>query len=168
VLCDSFWFRQNGLNGYVYASFVSDETNTFSGIYVSNDNGATWSVYKTFTVPQGGYLGSPLASNFVSGTMYYSIRLGDGYENGVKFYSTTLGGSSNPVEQASSLNLASQMSQANSDGGPQVSNASQLQTTTDIPTTELSLNPSDCLVKLSVYPAATALSDAFVKAARTH
>jgi hypothetical protein len=86
LLCYGFWFRQNSLNGYVYASFVSNEVSTTAGIYVSADTGVTWTVYKTFSVPTGGYMCSALASNFVSGIMYYSVRLSGSYQNGIKIY----------------------------------------------------------------------------------
>jgi hypothetical protein len=81
-----FWFRTNTLNGYIYASFVSNEISKTAGIYVSTNNGVTWTTYKMFAVPTGGYFGSPIASNFMQGIMYYSVMLSNGYQNGIKIY----------------------------------------------------------------------------------
>ena len=41
--------------------------------------------YRSFTV-HAGYLGSSSASNFVAGTMYYSVETDSGDQNGAKIY----------------------------------------------------------------------------------
>ena len=81
-----FWIRTNSLNGKIYASFVSGESSDRNaGIYTSTDDGFTWSLYRSFIV-NAGYLGSSSASNFVAGTMYYSVKLDSGDQNGAKIY----------------------------------------------------------------------------------
>ncbi len=90
ALCYGFWMKSNNLNGNIYASFVTNEFSTYSAIYVSSNHGATWNLYKTFSINSyGGYLGSETASNFVQGIMYYSVHLDNGYQNGIKFYPTS-------------------------------------------------------------------------------
>jgi len=87
--CQSYgyWIRTNSLNGNIYASFVGGEqpTQCVAGIWVSADNGVRWAVYKTFPI-NTSYSGSSSASNFVQGTMYYSLQLDSGWQNGVKIY----------------------------------------------------------------------------------
>jgi hypothetical protein len=85
--CYGFWIRTNNLNGNIYVSFTSGEhpTNWIAGIWVSNNNGVTWTNYKTFPV-HGAYLGSGSASNFFQGTMYYSVNLDSGWQNGIRIY----------------------------------------------------------------------------------
>ena len=81
-----FWIRQNSLDGKIYASLVSGEaSNRNAGIYTSTNNGQSWSLYRSFNV-HAGYLGSSSASNFVAGTMYYSVELDSGDQNGAKIY----------------------------------------------------------------------------------
>ncbi len=83
-----FWFAVNDVNGEIYASFLSgDYPNQVSGIYKSSNNGESWSVYKTFNITNH-YQGSPYASNFVGGTMYYSVVTGTGWGNGVRIYTS--------------------------------------------------------------------------------
>ncbi len=87
-----FWMRTNYLNGRIYASFISGE-GTHTGvtkIYTSDDEGATWQIYRTFTDSEP-YCGSPLASNFVGGIMYYSVRLNSSWQNGVRVAPDTMG-----------------------------------------------------------------------------
>ncbi len=84
--CYGFWMRTNDLDGRIYTSFVSAEPNgdpSIARIYTSDDNGFTWQIYREFTVTLG-YCGSPTASNFVDGVMYYSITLDTGWQNGVR------------------------------------------------------------------------------------
>jgi hypothetical protein len=82
-----YWIRTNDLNGYIYASFTGGEhpTQWLAGIWVSTNNGLTWSVYKTFTV-HTDYFGSSLASNFLYGTMYYDAQMDSGWQNGTRIY----------------------------------------------------------------------------------
>jgi hypothetical protein len=82
-----YWIRTNSLNGYIYASFTGGEhpTQWVAGIWVSTNNGVSWSVYKTFPIHYA-YFGSSSASNFVQGTMYYSLQLDTGAQNGTKIY----------------------------------------------------------------------------------
>jgi hypothetical protein len=85
--CYGYWFRQNSLNGNLYASFTGGEhpAQWIAGIWVSTNNGLSWSVYRTFSVHYA-YFGSSLASNFAQGVMYYSVQLDSGWQNGVKIY----------------------------------------------------------------------------------
>lgn len=82
-----YWIRTNNLNGYIYTSFIAGEhpTQWVSGIWVSTNNGVSWSVYKTFPIHYA-YYGSAGASNFVQGTMYYCVQWDSGWQNGVKIY----------------------------------------------------------------------------------
>jgi hypothetical protein len=82
-----FWIRRNDLNGYIYASFVGGDNPSqwVAGIWVSTNNGLSWSVYKTFPIHHA-YYGSTAASNFVGGTMYYCLQLETGWQNGIKIY----------------------------------------------------------------------------------
>jgi hypothetical protein len=86
-----YWIRTNSLNGNIYASFVGGENPTqwVAGIWISNDSGLTWSVYKTFNIHYA-YFGSDAASNFFQGTMYYDLKLDSGLQNGTKIYPSTL------------------------------------------------------------------------------
>lgn len=88
-----YWIRTNDLNGYIYASFTGGENPAYwvAGIWVSTDNGATWSLYKSLPIHYP-YFGSMYASNFVSGTMYYSLQLDSGWQNGIKLYPDYSGG----------------------------------------------------------------------------
>ena len=45
-----YWIRTNSLNGYIYTSFVGGEnpSSWVAGIWVSTNNGVSWSVYKSF------------------------------------------------------------------------------------------------------------------------
>jgi hypothetical protein len=85
-----YWIRTNDLNGDIYASFTGGENPTqwLAGIWISRDGGIHWSPYKTFPI-HNPYYGSISASNFWHGTMYYSLRLNSGWQNGIKLYSTT-------------------------------------------------------------------------------
>ncbi len=79
-----FWIRQDNSSGKVFASFVRGEvSSTVSGIYESDDNGFDWTAYKYFNY-NSSYSGSSLASNFVNGTMYYSVSTDNGVANGFK------------------------------------------------------------------------------------
>jgi hypothetical protein len=82
-----FWIRTNDLNNNIYASFLCGEgpRQWISGIYVSSDYGATWSLYKSFS-GHSPYDGSPAASNFYMGTLYYAVQINGGWQNGVKIY----------------------------------------------------------------------------------
>ena len=82
-----YWIRANDQNGYIYTSFTAGENPAqwIAGIWVSTNNGISWSVYKTFPI-HNAYYGSVTASNFVQGTMYYSVRLDSGWQNGIKIY----------------------------------------------------------------------------------
>ena len=82
-----YWIRTNDLNGNIYASFVGGENPAqwVAGIWMSANNGTTWTVYKTFAI-SNAYFGSSSASNFLQGTMYYSLQLDSGWQNGVKIY----------------------------------------------------------------------------------
>ncbi|MCW3999598.1 MAG: hypothetical protein NWE93_05115 [Candidatus Bathyarchaeota archaeon] len=82
-----FWIRSNSLNGKIYASFLCGEgpRQWISGIYVSSDYGASWSLYKSFS-GRSPYDGSPSASNFQDGTLYYAVQLNGVWQNGVKIY----------------------------------------------------------------------------------
>ena len=94
----AFWITTNSLNGRLYASFVSGESsNRNAGIYTSNNNGMSWSLYRSFTV-HAGYLGSSSASNFVAGTMYYTVETDSGDQNGAKIYPQYSTGSLESVE----------------------------------------------------------------------
>jgi hypothetical protein len=99
-----FWIRTNNLNGNIYASFLGGESSSRNaGIYISNDSGLTWNIYKTFNI-HNAYFGSPCGSNFFQGTMYYSVLLDSGWQNGTKIY-PSFGLSPNQVESAVNLNL---------------------------------------------------------------
>jgi photosystem II stability/assembly factor-like uncharacterized protein len=80
-----YWIRTNPINGYIYAGFTSGEhpSQWVAGIWLSIDNGQTWAVYRSFDV-HSAYLGSGWASNFVQGTLYYTIQLDSGWQNGAK------------------------------------------------------------------------------------
>ena len=81
-----FWIRQDEVSGRIYASFVSGEAaKKTSGIYVSDDNGLTWSVYRSFKTNLP-YEGSSRSSNFCNGIMYFSVRLEGSQKNGVKVF----------------------------------------------------------------------------------
>ena len=90
-----YWIRTNSLNGNLYASFTGGEhpTQWVAGIWMSTNNGVSWSVYKTFPIHYG-YFGSCYASNFVQGTMYYCVQLDSGWQNGIKIYPDYSGSSS--------------------------------------------------------------------------
>ena len=103
-----FWFRTNPINGRVYAIFVSGEHSpSIAWIYTSDDNGLNWGIYKTFHVSTA-YYGSPCASNFIQGIMYYSIKLDSGWQNGVKTYPSFPVAAPNKAESRSKLNLPTQ------------------------------------------------------------
>jgi hypothetical protein len=79
-----WWIKRDSLTGKIYASFVSTESNpTFARIYVSEDDGENWTVYKTFSVSQP-YSGSLGASNFVNGAMYYFVIEDGVWKNNVR------------------------------------------------------------------------------------
>lgn len=82
-----YWIRTNDLNGYIYASFVGGEhpTQWVAGIWMSTNGGASWTLYKSLPIHYA-YFGSCAASNFVQGTMYYSLQLDSGWQNGIKIY----------------------------------------------------------------------------------
>ncbi|MCL4429555.1 MAG: glycoside hydrolase [Chloroflexi bacterium] len=104
-----YWIRTNDLNGYIYASFVGGEhpAQWVAGIWVSTNNGVSWSVYKTFPIHHA-YYGSLSASNFFQGTMYYSVQSDSGDQNGTKIY-PDYGGSSQPQSLYVSLVDVSQL-----------------------------------------------------------
>ena len=77
-----FWIRQDKNSRRIYASFVSGEAaNKISGIFTSDDNGLSWSMYRAFPTNLP-YEGSSRSSNFQNGTLYYSIRLDGAKETG--------------------------------------------------------------------------------------
>ncbi|MDR0372393.1 MAG: hypothetical protein LBI79_02345, partial [Nitrososphaerota archaeon] len=82
-----YWIRTNNLNGDIYASFTGGENPAqwIAGIWISRDGGIHWSPYKNFPI-HNPYYGSIGASNFWEGTMYYSLRLDSGWQNGIKIY----------------------------------------------------------------------------------
>src|SRR5690606_2792171 len=81
-----FWIRHDTISGHTFASFVvGDVLPTNAGIYVSENNGLSWTPYKIFNYHMP-YAGSPLASNFVNGIMYYSIATDNSWQNGIKLY----------------------------------------------------------------------------------
>ncbi len=99
VDCYGFWFRTNPLNGRIYTSFVSGEHSPYySWIFTSDNNGATWLTYHTYTVSTA-YYGSPSASNFVNGTMYYSLILDNGTQNCYKIYPTYTSSANNYLQR---------------------------------------------------------------------
>ncbi|MGD0405359.1 MAG: hypothetical protein ABSB10_01720 [Candidatus Bathyarchaeia archaeon] len=127
-----FWFSANNLNGNIYASFIGGEsTNRNAGIYISNDSGLTWNVYKIFNI-HNAYFGSTCGSNFFQGTMYYSVLLDSGWQNGIKIYSS-FGASPNQVESAVNLNMPTETFY-NDSGSSSASNDSS----TDAPAVDLS------------------------------
>ncbi len=83
--CYGYWIRTNDLNGDIYASFTGGDhpTHWIAGIWVSKNGGLSWSAYKTFPVHYTNY-GSMSASNFVDGTLFYSVQLDSGWQNGIK------------------------------------------------------------------------------------
>lgn len=85
--CYGYWMQTNDFNGRIYASFVGGENPSTwtAGIWVSNDNGLGWSLYRSFPIHHP-YYGSPAASNFRNGILYYSLILDSGWQNGVKIY----------------------------------------------------------------------------------
>jgi hypothetical protein len=89
-----YWIRTNSLNGDIYASFTGGEhpVQWVAGIWVSSDDGVSWTQYKSFPIHYP-YYGSVAASNFFEGTMYYSVQLDSGLQNGIKIY-PDYGGSS--------------------------------------------------------------------------
>ena len=103
-----FWMRTNSLNGRIYASFIygerTDGTNV-ARMYTSDDDGLTWQSYRNFTVSTA-YCGSPSASNFVNGVMYYSVRLDSDWQNGIKISSATVSSSSSLSMDANTPDLA--------------------------------------------------------------
>ena len=86
-----YWMRTNDLNGNIYASFVGGENpaHYVAGIWMSTNNGLSWTVYKTFNI-HNAYLGSCTTSNFFQGTMYYDLELDNGWQNGTKIYPDAL------------------------------------------------------------------------------
>jgi hypothetical protein len=127
-----FWFSANNLNGNIFASFIGGEsTNRNAGIYISNDSGLTWNVYKIFNI-HNAYFGSTCGSNFFQGTMYYSVLLDSGWQNGIKIYSS-FGASPNQVESAVNLNMPTETFY-NDSGSTSASNDSS----TDAPAADLS------------------------------
>jgi photosystem II stability/assembly factor-like uncharacterized protein len=94
-----FWMRTNPLNGRIYASFVSGEYNPNAAWIYSSDNGSVWVLYRTFNT-SAPYCGSPYASNFVNGTMYYSIETSD-MHNGTKIFPLTTINSSSIIDYSS-------------------------------------------------------------------
>jgi hypothetical protein len=80
-----FWIRRNDLNGYLYASFVGGDSTSIAGIWISTNGGSSWSIYKTYSI-HTAYFGSLCASNFWQGTMYYSVQLDNGMQNGTEIY----------------------------------------------------------------------------------
>jgi photosystem II stability/assembly factor-like uncharacterized protein len=87
VQCYGFWMRTNSLNGQIYASFVGGENPSKwdAGIWISSDNGVSWSLYDSFPIHYA-YYGSTAASNFYQGTMYYDLQLNNGWQNGIRIY----------------------------------------------------------------------------------
>ena len=69
-----FGYEQTLLTDMSMQVLSATKFRTTAGMYVSTNNGVTWTTYKMFTVPTGGYFGSPTASNFVQGIMYYSCH----------------------------------------------------------------------------------------------
>ena len=127
-----FWFSANNLNGNIYASFIGGEsTDRNAGIYISNDSGLTWNVYKIFDI-HNAYFGSTCGSNFFQGTMYYSVLLDSGWQNGIKIYSS-FGASPNQIESAVNLNMPTETFY-NDSGSTSASNDSS----TDAPAADLS------------------------------
>ncbi|MCW4043917.1 MAG: hypothetical protein NWE94_00170, partial [Candidatus Bathyarchaeota archaeon] len=83
-----WWIRRDSYTGKIYASFVSTESNpTFARIYISEDDGENWTVYKTLLASQP-YDGSMGASNFVNGTMYYFLSENHEWKTNVRFNRT--------------------------------------------------------------------------------
>jgi len=83
-----WWIKRDSLTGKIYASFVSTEENpTFARIYVSEDDGENWTVYKTLSASQP-FDGSLGASNFVNGTMYYFLVENGDWKNNVRLNRT--------------------------------------------------------------------------------
>lgn len=81
-----FWIRHDEVSGRIYASFVSGEAvKKTAGLYVSDDNGLNWSVYRSFKTNLP-YEGSSRSSNFRKGSIYYSVRLEGCQKNGVKIF----------------------------------------------------------------------------------
>jgi photosystem II stability/assembly factor-like uncharacterized protein len=82
-----YWIRTNSLNGNIYASFAAGEnpTSWVAGIWVSTNNGVTWSVYKSFST-HTAYCGSGSASNFFEGNLYYSVIMDSGWQIGTRIY----------------------------------------------------------------------------------
>jgi photosystem II stability/assembly factor-like uncharacterized protein len=104
-----YWIRTNDINGNIYASFIGGEhpMQWVAGIWVSTNQGESWSVYKTFPI-HNAYYGSGSASNFFEGTMYYCVQLDSGWENGTRLYSSSSDVSS-LTENALAINIPPQI-----------------------------------------------------------
>ena len=161
------WFRTNPLNGRIYASFVSGEHSpTTAWIYTSDNNGLNWQIYQVFHVSTA-YYGSPWASNFVQGTMYYSVRLNSGWQNGIKIYPSFLGASYPAYDEGKSkLNLPSPQTFYNDIDSTLASNdSSAFPPSADLP--QLSLNETSWLpLSLGTVVVSTVLPIDFIKPKR--
>ena len=93
-----FWIRRNDLNGNIYASVAGGDNPTVwvAGIWVSTNNGVSWTQYKSLPIHHP-YLGSVVASNFLQGTIYWAVQLDSGWQNGTRFY-PDYSGSSNIIQ----------------------------------------------------------------------
>jgi hypothetical protein len=107
-----YWMRTNDFNGNIYASFVGGESPTtwVAGIWMSTNNGLSWTLYKTFNI-HNAYFGSCAASNFFQGTMYYDLELDRGWQNGIKIYPGTLYNNIDTVPADSLSQLSSSIAQ---------------------------------------------------------
>ena len=79
-----YWIRRDEMSGGLFASFVCGEGRfKNAGIYVSDNNGLDWSIHRMFSSDLA-YSGSAHCTNFVNGTIYYSIKLNGDRKNGVR------------------------------------------------------------------------------------
>jgi hypothetical protein len=85
-----FWIRRDEMSGRLFASFVGGEGRfKNAGIYVSDNNGFDWSIHRMFSSDLA-YSGSAHCTNFVNGTIYYSVKLNGNRKYGVRLSSSGL------------------------------------------------------------------------------
>lgn len=84
------WIRYDPLTLKFYASVIDEtEPTAASRIYVSDDDGVSWSIYKSFT-PTLGWDGSSWSSSFRHGKLFFAHRDDGAYTNGIMVKASTL------------------------------------------------------------------------------
>jgi hypothetical protein len=84
-----FWIRRDPAKNKTYAALIAGNDTPIARIYVSEDDGVAWSIFKTLNASvalDGSYYGS----NFVDGTMYYSVTENAVWKNGTQLYSESV------------------------------------------------------------------------------